>query len=248
MRCRLLPHLVADGPTQMGLDHALLDAADARPVEAALRTYEWSVPTLSLGYFQAIAEAQADPRWRGVPVVRRSTGGGALWHHHELTYALVLPRAHPAAQRASDLYRSVHAALAALLVEAGFAARLRGGPGPDDSARFRPFLCFTGRDPADIVIGAWKVLGSAQRRRPGAVLQHGSLLLARSDRTPELPGLGGVAGDRPSASVWSRRFRQRLPAALGLEPAVAAPTPAEATRAAELARQLYASPDWTRRR
>src|SRR5689334_9170111 len=80
MHCRLLPHEVRSGPANMALDEALLDAVDAEPSSAVLRTYGWSEPTLSLGYFQAIAEAEADPRWRDVPIVRRPSGGGALWH------------------------------------------------------------------------------------------------------------------------------------------------------------------------
>src|SRR4051812_21709386 len=97
--CRVLPHQVADGPTNMGLDLALLNAVEAEPVGAVLRTYEWSEPTLSLGYFQKVEAARADPRWRDLPVVRRLSGGGALLHDREITYALVMPRSHPLAGR-----------------------------------------------------------------------------------------------------------------------------------------------------
>ena len=90
MTCFLLPYLMADGPANMALDEAMLEEA-ARGDAAYLRFYGWTVPTLSLGYFQRMADVRADPRWAGVPIVRRPTGGGAIWHHHELTYAIAVP-------------------------------------------------------------------------------------------------------------------------------------------------------------
>ena len=74
----------------MALDEALLERSAGGAGTAFLRTYGWTTPTLSLGYFQRLAEVQADPRFRSVPLVRRLTGGGAIWHHHEVTYALVV--------------------------------------------------------------------------------------------------------------------------------------------------------------
>ncbi|MHC5067527.1 MAG: lipoyl protein ligase domain-containing protein [Planctomycetota bacterium] len=81
---RILSPLVADGATQMATDEALLEAAS----EATIRLYYWNQATLSLGYFQDYHQTcQSLPR--SVPVVRRITGGGAIWHEHEVTYALV---------------------------------------------------------------------------------------------------------------------------------------------------------------
>ena len=120
----VLPYLVADGPANMALDEAMLEAA-ARGERACLRLYGWSEPTLSLGYFQPIAEARADPRWRGRPVVRRPTGGGAIWHHHELTYAIAVPPDSRPVRPNTALYRVVHGAIAALLTESGIPAHRR---------------------------------------------------------------------------------------------------------------------------
>ena len=69
-------------------------AGTALPSEETLRhlrAYGWSDATLSLGYFQHLAELERRAALEFVPRVRRATGGGAIWHHHELTYALVLP-------------------------------------------------------------------------------------------------------------------------------------------------------------
>jgi len=248
--CRVLPHRDGDGPANMALDESLLElVADDPDGGALLRTYGWSVPTLSLGYFQRTTQYEDDPRWRGAEVVRRPTGGGALWHHHELTYALVIPRTHPLARRPSALYRAVHEALTALLAEAGVDARRRGEVA-DDAAETdpRPFLCFLDRDAEDLMVGPSKVVGSAQRRRSGAVLQHGSLLLRRSDRTPELVGVADLSPAADDPLVWSRRVADRVPVALGL---AAAPTPWAAgflEAAADLERRIYRADAWTRRR
>src|SRR6056297_2447018 len=127
MHCRVLPHASGDGPRNMAVDQWMLEQVLGGDGSIAmLRTYEWSVPTLSLGYFQSKAEAEADPRWRGVSIVRRATGGGAIWHDRELTYALAVPASHPMARSAKDLYRAVHGAIAGLLADRGVDARRRG--------------------------------------------------------------------------------------------------------------------------
>ena len=123
--CQILPYEIASGPANMALDEALLDRVSAEPDAAFLRIYGWTVPTLSLGYFQHLAQAAAEPRWQSVPLVRRPTGGGAIWHHHELTYALVLPgRPSPGAAEHRPL-PSVHAAIAAAIRDPGLEVRSR---------------------------------------------------------------------------------------------------------------------------
>ncbi|MDB5350955.1 MAG: lipoate-protein ligase [Planctomycetota bacterium] len=233
----------------MALDEALLDAVDADPSAAILRTYEWEEPTLSLGYFQGIADVDLDPRWQGAPVIRRPSGGGALWHDREITYALVVPRRHPLAGRPANLYRAVHAAIAGILREHGIPAATRGSS-LSDSSRSRPFLCFLDRDPEDILVGMAKVVGSAQRRRPGAVLQHGSLLLARSDRTPELPGLKELTGDHDSVrgAGWAEAIRAGLPGALGMIAHPDTLTIEEGHRASGLEANVYRNATWLTRR
>ena len=119
MQCHVLPHETANGPVNMALDEALLERVAGGAGTAFLRTYGWTTPTLSLGYFQRLTEVQADPRFRSVPLVRRLTGGGAIWHHHEVTYALVVAANHPLAHPSTGLYEAVHAAIADALSERG---------------------------------------------------------------------------------------------------------------------------------
>jgi lipoyl(octanoyl) transferase len=215
--CHVYPYEIADGPANMALDEALLDVvAAACGPRAVLRTYGWSEPTLSLGYFQRLAQVRADSRFRTVAMVRRPTGGGAIWHHHELTYALAVPVEHPLARPSTQLYRAVHAAIVGGLV--GFGVRVdRRGEGffPGNCERSRPLLCFTDRSPDDILFEGTKVVGSAQRRREGAVLQHGSVLLTRSCQTPELAGLCDVADVSADPREWSDRLSEWIGKAVG---------------------------------
>jgi lipoyl(octanoyl) transferase len=245
MSCLVLEHGAADGPANMALDEALLEMVAAGLGAVFVRTYVWTTPTLSLGYFQNLDQVRADSRFQSVPLVRRLTGGGAIWHHHELTYALVVPAGHPLARPSTGLYKVVHGAIIEGLVAVGIPAARRG-----ESHQMvvrdqrRPLLCFTDRDPEDIVTKGVKIVGSAQRRRHGAVLQHGSLMLARSSRTPELLGVNDVAGQSVGHRDWADRLVNRIVNAMGLEPR-AADIPAEATaRAAELEAARYCNPAW----
>jgi lipoate-protein ligase A len=238
----------------MALDQAMLDSVDASPDQAMFRTYGWTPPTLSLGYFQSIRQIPDDRRWSRVPVVRRPSGGGALWHEHEITYALVVPRTDPRARRPAELYRAVHAVFVSLLLEDGLHARRRGSASGGQEevcsrAIQRPFLCFHDHDPEDVVVGDRKVLGSAQRRRPNAVLQHGSLLLSAAAAVPDVAGLGlEPPALAESRTRWRSRLREAIPRGLGFVPVPAALTNDLSLLAAELSRSVYVSRSWIERR
>jgi lipoate-protein ligase A len=232
----------------MGLDEALLEGVAKDPSRGYFRTYEWTTPTLSLGYFQHRDHADADPRWRGAPIVRRLTGGGAIWHDRELTYAIALPDTHPLAARTASLYRAVHAAIADCLGRFGVNVRRRGEAEAASGTRVRPFLCFADRDADDLVVGVAKVVGSAQRRRRGVLLQHGSILLARSTSTPELPGVNDLAGLSLAADECSALLKTSVPEALGLVPDPGEIPGEIRRRGEELALSVYGSSHWTDRR
>jgi lipoate-protein ligase A len=230
----------------MALDEALLDAVASRGDASYLRTYEWTVPTLSLGYFQRIDDVRSDPRWLGVPMVRRQTGGGAIWHHHEITYTLVVPASHPLARPSTCLYRAVHAAVSQALAGLGIRTKRRGDdPDRPDRDPKRSLLCFTEAHADDIVTGGVKIVGSAQRRRQGAVLQHGSVLWARSRFVPELPGVCDVADVKVGPRAWAEGLLEGIPDALGMDP-VRAAIPADiASRARALELIRYTQAAWT---
>lgn len=242
----------ASGAWNMAVDEALLEtAAEGR---ATLRFYQWSEPTLSLGYFQAYQERRNHPASQSATVVRRQTGGGALLHDRELTYSLCLPASTRWARDHEQLYEQVHRGVATVLAERSVETRLyrelavEGGL-PEAS----PFLCFLRRTGVDIVAptvetpAGQKILGSAQRRRRGALLQHGGLLLKRSSAAPELPGVAEVCGVELDPASLIEQLAAVLPEELGLCFAPGVLLKPQRQRAEQLQTKYQASA-WTGRR
>ncbi len=246
--CRVLPRGRASGSWNMALDEAILDLAAATNADAFLRFYEWTEPTLSLGYFQNHGDIDRQLAGRQAAVVRRPTGGGAIWHDRELTYCLVLPRRHPRTRPNPALYRIVHLAIAEALRSFGVTTAFPA-PDQDHAETERPFLCFTDLCEFDLAIEGSKVVGSAQRRREGAILQHGSILLEASPGLPALEGLGDRAPNaRFTLDDLERSLRVTIAQALDLELYPAHASEALLNRARELEHSRYSTLEWTRRR
>lgn len=185
-RCKLIVEpSPLSGQENMDIDAELLDRVTAGAETVFVRIYRWAQPTVTLGYFQAQDEALPGSL-QSCPRVRRLTGGGAILHHHEITYSCVLPASHPARKSPSGFYATAHTAIIELLSKCGAETELRG---EDGTGGVEPWLCFLRKDPRDVVVGSDKVVGSAQRRRRGNILQHGSILLRNSPLTPGIPGL-----------------------------------------------------------
>ena len=246
MSSRLLIDLPAAGAWNMAVDEMLLDAAARNGM--ALRFYGWAEPTVSLGYFQDFADRFSHATSRFCPVVRRLTGGGTILHDRELTYSLVLPQSHPLATDRDRLYAVMHNALVAALNDYWSLAAKVFCPCAAGEAHDAEFLCFQRRTPGDVVLGGMKIAGSAQRRRRGAVLQHGSVLLARSTAAPELPGLFELTGIEISAdeliAAWLPRLRQSLCNDFRDQPL----DHGERQQAEQLVRRRYAAASWTEHR
>jgi lipoate-protein ligase A len=156
----------------MAADLALLDATAADGT-ARLRLYRWRPPALSLGRFQPDDDVDADACARlGVEVVRRPTGGRALLHGGDLTYAVTLPVG-VAAVNVDETYGYLAGALCAGLARLGVDASVARHEGPAGA------VCMATQQGADLRVGDRKVCGSAQVQRNGGVLQHGSVLLER---------------------------------------------------------------------
>src|SRR6516164_4746299 len=122
--CRLLPFSTADGPHNMAADEVLLESGQAGT--ASFRLYAWTEATVSLGYFQPAGLRQTDPRIAALPFVRRPSGGAALVHHLEVTYALGLPAGRPWQTGESWLCR-MHYVLTAALASLGVSTAACGG-------------------------------------------------------------------------------------------------------------------------
>ena len=200
----------APGPDHMAADELLADEAGDRG-GVLIRLYGWDAPSVSLGGFQRLAEAQTCKPLAGLPIVRRPSGGGAILHGSDLTYAVAVPRDHPWGGDPQVLYDAFHESMAAELRDRGVAATLH--PGRDRAAGDEGrLLCFDRRARGDLVLQATgpdpdghKIMGSAQRRLRGAVLQHGSLLTQSLASVAEPVRHPGLVELHPAAAGWDLR-------------------------------------------
>lgn len=157
----------------MAFDDALLQDAD-RTGRPTLRLYRWSPPCLSFGRNEPARSRydRAAIERRGLDVVRRPTGGRAVWHDAELTYAVAAPIA--LFGSLAESYRAIHGRLAAALRALGVRAELAA---PRRAAAVGAGPCFASPVGGEVLVDGRKVIGSAQVRRGSAFLQHGSILL-----------------------------------------------------------------------
>lgn len=158
----------------MALDEALLDESVRRQA-GFLRLYRWQPHCLSFGRHEpALRRYHRDHiEALGIDVVRRPTGGRAVWHAGELTYAVTAPEDTFGTLR--DAYRSIHQAIRLALGRLGAEATLAGTP--DRPVGVDAGACFAQPVGGEVLVGTRKVVGSAQVRRNGGFLQHGSILL-----------------------------------------------------------------------
>lgn len=264
---RLIVDGEADGPTNMAIDEAVLTAVVEGASRPTLRFYGWSPPCLSLGRGQPLADAdQARCRAAGVDVVRRPTGGQAILHTDELTYSVALRQDDPrAGGGVLESYRRLSEGLLAGLRRLGVEA-VQSLPTKEPPAESRP-VCFEVPSDYEITFGGRKLVGSAQWRSRGGVLQHGALPLhgdptriveylafsnaEREVRRHRLRGravtLEEVLGRALPFSAVAHALACGLAETLNLSLEPGELTDYERALAADLRRGRYANPDWTAR-
>ncbi|TVR18574.1 MAG: lipoate--protein ligase family protein [Anaerolineaceae bacterium] len=265
--------LITDQPTtgrrNMAIDEAIMNAVIAGSSPPTIRFYAWSPACLSLGYGQRAADADIERlQKRGWDVVRRATGGRAILHAHEMTYSVTVPDSHPLAEGGIiESYRRISEALRRGLVALGLRT---GAERKKERLRDTGPVCFEVPSHYEITIGdGRKLIGSAQLRRRGGLLQHGTLPL-HGDVTDICDGLQfASAAARDMAKLSVRQRAATLQDALGVivrwEDAVTAMTDAfaeifdadltpadlsgaELAEAETLAMQVYGAESWTFRR
>ena len=190
---RLLVHTDMPGDFHMALDEVLLESviAGGAPV---VRLYTWQPATLSIGVNQAVGEIDREEiERRGFGLVRRLTGGRAVLHQHELTYSVIARENDPRVSGGViESYRKISAALVEGLRLLGLdvglaepnkalyramAASRRQTEADDSLESSNGAVCFDVASAYEITAGGKKLVGSAQARRGGVILQHGSILL-----------------------------------------------------------------------
>lgn len=159
----------------MQQDFALLEEMEHTRIQPVLRFYEWSEPTLSLGYHQSPDTLDAERMARdGVRFVRRPTGGAAVLHSQELTYAIVIPFGDDS-EASATLLEGVSHAIARGLQAVGVEAEISPRGEPLTALKNRT-SCFLRTSRWEVTVRGKKIVGSAQRKLTRALLQHGSIL------------------------------------------------------------------------
>src|SRR3989454_9412569 len=256
---RLLVTEPIDGATNMAIDEALWRGRQAGTSPPTLRFFAWAPPTVSLGYGQPLGRDVDVEACRalGVGLVRRPTGGSAIYHdgpERELTYSVVAT--------AGDLgigpdlletYQWIGRALLRGLRALGAPAELVPERPPDGPA---PAFCFARTGVFEIEAGGKKLVGSAQRRQGDSFLQHGAVLLGvdaprlralfptTRDPLSTLTTLAAALGRRPPLDEVAAALTEALEGEHGPGPRPGGLSAEETEHVARLVSERYASPAW----
>jgi lipoate-protein ligase A len=258
-RWRLLITEPTDGATNMAIDEALWRSLQAGAAPPTLRFFAWAPPTVSVGYGQPLDRHVDLERCRalGVGIVRRPTGGSAIYHdgpERELTYSVTATA--PDLGIGPDLletYRWIGAALLRGLRTLGAPVALVPERPPDGPV---PAFCFARTGVFEIEVGGKKLVGSAQRRQGDSFLQHGAVLIGADEprlralfpttRDPlaTLTTLEAALGHRPSFETVASALGEAFEAEHGIELQPGGLSEAEIDRVGALVTERYASPAW----
>lgn len=202
----------------MNIDSALFSAFVKDPSLPVFRVYRWEKPAFTIGYFQKPEEflnieycAAMD-----IPIVRRITGGGAVYHDNEITYSIVCSQNHLGMGRSvKESYKLLTSFILemynSLGLEAAYSSEYYNRKDLIAPSEIRKHTyCLSGREDYDILLQGKKIGGNAQRRRREVVFQHGSIPLSLPrDRIapcllPEVPREKGLAISLEEAGIFLR--------------------------------------------
>ncbi len=172
---RFLNTHVQDAAMNMAIDESVLTHHLNGEVPPTLRVFRWSQPSISLGRFQSIEREIVSERCKqlGVALVRRPTGGRAVYHHDEFTYSIVISKRYGVPPGVVAAYAYLAQGLLAALRLVGVQAELSD----ERVSKHSSAACFASSTQADLTSGGFKLIGSAQVWKDDALLQQGSLPL-----------------------------------------------------------------------
>jgi lipoate-protein ligase A len=272
VKVRLISDGYLAGKRNMAVDEAIHRACQSGDAIPTLRFYQWRPACLSLGYFQDVEkEVNLEGlRSEGVDLVRRATGGKAVLHDDELTYSVVIAEKDLPGSVLETYHRLSEAlveGLRTLGVPAELAALEHGVTSRDP--QFRQAACFSAPSWYEIVSDGRKIVGSAQNRKNGFILQHGSIpfnfdagKIVRCIRTvsPEhqaraeamlkrkAAGVSEVAGREVGRDELERHLVLALRTVLGWEIVPGELSPDERASADRLELEKYGNDRWTMER
>lgn len=265
---RLLTTLPARGAWNMAVDESILEHVEHDEALPTLRLYAWDPPCLSLGRAQPFTDVDTTRlQEHGWDVVRRMTGGRAILHTDELTYSVTGTTKEPILAGALlESYNRLASALLAAVQDLGLMVEMKEGKADGDGIP-NP-VCFEVPSTYEITVGGKKLIGSAQARRKGGVLQHGSLPLsgdltricqalvfpddsarkaAMNRLLARATTVESVLGREVAWETATQAFARAFEAKLGLTLNAGELAESELARAEELVNEKYAHPSWTER-
>ncbi|MDP6505238.1 MAG: biotin/lipoate A/B protein ligase family protein [Planctomycetota bacterium] len=247
-RWRLLIDSPATAARNMAIDEAILRVADKHPQESrpTLRFYQWEPSAVSIGYGQRIAEFDLTQiRSNGYGFVRRVTGGGAIFHHREMTFSFVASVSEgDAPADTGKVYSMLNEGLVAGLKLAGADVRQRGCE--DACTNNTAAFCTVRTSPYDIVYQDKKLVGTSQRWTKRVVLEHGFIPLEPNPMTPEVLPLCEVIGHTISFSDLVDAMCSGFEDALDLD-LVSGTMADEERKVAREFTEKYSSREWNER-
>jgi lipoate-protein ligase A len=265
---RVLLTSPARGAWNMAVDEAILDYVGRGESPPTLRMYSWAPPCLSLGYAQPLADVNIDQLQKyDWDIVRRPTGGRAILHTDELTYAVIGPNSDPILLGGVlESYQRISIALLEALRRIGISAVATEDYRPKKSADKKNPICFEVPSNYEITVDGKKLIGSAQARRKKGVLQHGSLPLhgdltriikvlrytnqdsrekARESLKNQATTVEAILGFRGDWWIAAQAFHAGFRTSLNLDLKPGRLTPSEGKRALQLYREKFNNQKWT---
>jgi lipoate-protein ligase A len=190
-RYRFINTGTQDAAMNMAIDEAVLIHHLRDEAPPTLRVFRWSQPSISLGRFQYVEREilTGACEQQGVALVRRPTGGRAVYHRDEFTYSIVIGKSYDVPSGVVAAYAYLAQGIIAALAKLGVQAELSEGRVSKNPAA----ACFASSTQADLTSGGFKMVGSAQVWRDDALLQQGSLPL--DDRSAEFYSLLSFSSD-----------------------------------------------------
>lgn len=259
MHWRLIEDVHRGAYFNMALDEAILKAVSEALSPPTLRLYQWSVPSISIGYFQKICDINTDYcKEKGYPVVRRTTGGMAILHDTELTYSFSARNdSEPFRGGLMQNYMVLSNALVSALRKLNLDAKLN----VVKNRRQRNVMCFKTTSYGEITVHGQKVIGSAQRRYHGSFLQQGTVLMdidrnelyrvfKREYSSDDDNGIGSVSQFIPSVSTGDVRkaLIKAFEEAFSMQFVTDSPTKFELKFAEQMEKRKYSQDEWNFRR
>jgi lipoate-protein ligase A len=266
---RVIEHPEGQGAWNMAVDEAILESVYSGKSLPTLRLYAWNPPCLSLGYAQPFTDVDVSTlNKNGWTLVRRPTGGRAILHTDELTYAVIAPETEPRVTGGViESYLRLSQALLEALRLLDLSPQSQEKSGLNHENRSNP-VCFEIPSNYEITVNAKKLIGSAQARRKKGVLQHGSLPMygdlarildalkftsqdqrnkAKLRLLDHATTLEVESGNHVNWQQASDAVKQGFRSILNLDLQPGELTEEEINRAQSLTQEKYAHPSWTER-